>query len=284
MDERDPSRDWVVEIGQPQARDMQLVGAGRVMVSHHHGFSEFEIETGRLLKEYAELEGVTAARRQPDGSTLLAGVNLMGGQGVHVLSLDDRERLRDLVTFPGNYVRLIRQTAAGTYLMSCNQMIREGAPDGRYLRDYPVEGFYHAWKAVRRPDGHLLISAGYGAFLVELDESGREVRRWGGPGGLPESFRPLFFAMFQCLPNGNIVLANWQGHGEDHGASGVQLIEFAPGGEVVWTWSRAERISSMQGILVLDDLDIRKLHDEREGLMVPMGAPQDASHPLRLAS
>jgi hypothetical protein len=76
--------------------------------------------------------------------------------------------------------------------------------------------------------------------------------------------------MFQLLPNGHIVLANWQGHGEGFGESGVQMLEFDTGGEIVWQWSDSTRISSLQGVLVLDGLDTNLLHDEREGIMSPL--------------
>jgi hypothetical protein len=88
---------------------------------------------------------------------------------------------------------------------------------------------------------------------------------------VPEKVRPFFYAMFQLLTNGNLVLANWQGHGPGFGRSGVQLLEFNPAGEIVWSWSKADLISSLQGVLVLDGLDTTKLHDERSGLMRPVG-------------
>jgi len=71
------------------------------------------------------------------------------------------------------------------------------------------------------------------------------------------------------LPNGNVVLANRQGHGPGLGGSGVQLLEFDWNGDLVWSWSKAALISSLQGVLVLDGLDTMKLHDERSGVMQP---------------
>jgi hypothetical protein len=269
VDERDPSRDWIVPIGHPQARDMQLVGGNRLLVGHHHGFSEFDIATGEVQVEFASLEGVTAARRQPDGTTILAGVDLDGTAGVVVLELDASHRITKKTGFPGDYVRLIRQTSRGTYLMSCNDRIREGSPEGEYLREYPVEGFYHAWKAVQRPNGNLVVTAGYGAFVVELDAEGNLLRKFGGKDEVPEAVNPFFYATFQLLPNDHIVLANWQGHGEGFGESGIQLLEFDPAGNIVWQWSDSARISSLQGLLVLDGLDTSKLHDERNGCMQP---------------
>jgi hypothetical protein len=269
INEGDQSRNWMVPIGQPAARDMQLIGGGKILIGHHHGYSEFDLALGRLTKEFKTLAGVTAVRRQPNGHTLIAGVDIPGPKGVAVLELDANDREVHRAIFPGDYVRLIRQTNNGTYLMSCNDRIREGSPDGTYLHEFPVDGFYHAWKSLRLPNGNLMITAGYGAFVVELDPAGKRLRKFGGKGQVPENVRPFFYAMFQLLPNGHVVLANWQGHGPGFGHSGVQLLEFNAAGEIVWSWSKADLISSLQGILVLDGLDLARLHDERDGIMSP---------------
>jgi hypothetical protein len=270
VDERDQSRNWLVPIGQLAARDMQLIGGNKILIGHHYGYTEFDLKLGRVLKEFNSLEGVTAVRRQPNGHTLIAGVDIPGAKGVAVLELDANDREIHRAIFPGDYVRLIRQTHEGTYLMSCNDRIREGSRDGKYLREYPVEGFYHAWKSLRLPNGNLMVTAGYGAFVVELDAQGKILRKIGGKESVPEKVRPFFYAMFQLLPNGHIVLANWQGHGPGLGRSGAQLLEFAGAGEIVWSWSKPDLISSLQGVLVLDGLDPAKLHDERGGIMSPV--------------
>lgn len=269
INESDQSKNWIVPIGRPVARDMQLIGGGKILIGHHHGYSEFDLALGRLTKEFKSLEGVTAVRRQPDGHTIIAGVDIPGAKGVAVLELDGNDREIHRAIFPGDYVRLIRQTNDGTYLMSCNDRIREGSRDGKYLREFPVDGFYHAWKSLRLPNGNLLVTAGYGAFVVELDPAGKILRKFGGKESVPENVRPFFYAMFQLLANGNLVLANWQGHGPGFGHSGVQLLEFNPAGEIVWSWSKADLISSLQGVLVLDGLDTARLHDERGGVMSP---------------
>lgn len=270
IDENDPSKDWIVPIGHPQSRDMQLTGDGRILIGHHHGWSEFEIATGRVLFEFTGYEGVTAVRRQADGHTILAGVDIAGATGVVILELDESNTEIHRAIYPGDYVRLIRQTGQGTFLMSCNDRIREGDCLGNYLREYPVEGFYHAWKALRLANGNVIISAGYGAFMVELDPDGEIVRKFGGKKQVPSEVNPFFYAMFQLLGNGHIVLANWQGHGKGFGASGIQLLEFDDAGEIVWSWSDSARISSLQGVMVLDGLDTDLLHDERNGILTPL--------------
>ena len=76
IDERDQSKNWLVPIGHPAARDMQLIGGNRILIGHHHGYSEFDLSLGRVVKEFAALAGVTAVRRQPDGHTIIAGVDI----------------------------------------------------------------------------------------------------------------------------------------------------------------------------------------------------------------
>ncbi|PTX91202.1 hypothetical protein DB354_21460 [Opitutus sp. ER46] len=249
---------------------MQLVGCGRVLIGHHHGYTEFDLATGARVKELASLKGVTSVRRLPNGHTRLAGVNLLDATGVVLAELDAQDRVIEKQVLEGDYVRLMRETAAGTFLMMCNTRIRETDRAGKTLRELPVEGFLHAWKALRRPDGTIISSAGYGAFMVELDPNGRELRRFGGKGQVPEAVHPFFYAMFQLLPNGDVVVVNWQDHGPGHGAAGVQLLQFNPAGEIVWQWNEPALISSLQGVIVLDGLDVSKLHDERDGVMAPL--------------
>jgi hypothetical protein len=266
INERDQSWNRLVPIGQPQARDMQLIGDGKILIGHHYDYSEFDLALRRLAKEFKSLEGVTAVRRQPNGHTHLPSVDIPRTKGVVVLELDKDEIEIQRTAFPGDYVRVIRQTEHGTYLMSCNDRIREGSRDGRYLREFPVDGFYHAWKSLRLPTGNLIVTAGYGAFVVELDSSGKILRKFGGKESVPEKVRPFFYAMFQLLPNGNIVLANWPGFGQ----SGMQLSEFNYAPEIVWSWNKSDLISLLQGVLVLDGLDTSKIHDELGGVMKPI--------------
>lgn len=285
IDENDPAKNWIVKIApqlpagmtrparwNPAPRDMQLIGGGRVLISHDAGFSEFDIATGKLLKEVATYKGVATARRLANGHTLIAGVDLDGSKGVVVLELDDANAVAQKTVFPGDYVRLIRETAQGTWLIMNNTMIREGDRSGKLLHEWTVPGFQHAWKALRLPNGHIISSAGYGAFMVELDDAGAVVRKFDAKDVQPAEVHANFYAMFQLLPNGHIVLANWQAHGPGHGESGRQLLEFDEQGAIVWQWSDAKIISSMQGVLVLDGLDTSKLHDERTGVMAPVAA------------
>jgi hypothetical protein len=258
---------------------MQLVGSNRVLIANVTGYSEYDIATGHRLVDVTnfappnaptDTDEVTSVRRQPDGHTLVAGYNIGGSKGIVVLDVDAQGAVKNKIVFPGTYVRLLRQTAAGTYLMVCDTMIREGDSTGKYIWEAPVSGFGHAWKAVRLPNGHTLASAGYGGFMVELDQARNIVRKFGGKDQVPAAINSSFFATFQLLANGDVVVCNWQGHGPTHGNEGIQLLEFDKTGAIVWQWSKSEIISSIQGVLVLDGLNTAVLNDERNGIVEPV--------------
>jgi hypothetical protein len=99
---------------------------------------------------------------------------------------------------------------------------------------------------------------------VELEPSGQILRKFGGKAQVPEIVRHFFYAMFQLLPNGDVVLANWHGHCPGFGHCGVQLLGFNFAVKIVWTWSKPYLISSLLGVLALDGSDACKLRDERD--------------------
>jgi hypothetical protein len=224
------------------------------------------------MKDFTGYSNVTSVRRLADGSTLLFGVDLDGSRGVVMVRLKPDDAKMKKIIWTGNYVRLVRQTATGTFLMACNDTIKEADTNGTfiwkmYLPGNPASN-KHMWKIVRMETGNMVVAAGYGAFLAEVNTSGNVIRKIGAA-PQPSGVNPNFYGMFQILPNGNIVVANWQGHGAGHGNAGIQLLEFDKSGTIVWQWNKPSQISSLQGVLVLDSLNTGILHDERSGIMSP---------------
>ena len=285
MNEAAPAKNYIVNIARAHPRDMQLEGDGKLLISHDLGYCEYDIKTGNRLKDVSTYHDVSAVRRLENGDLLIAGVDfdqkkLNKGDmpigdptGRHVLLVEYSPEGKEVkrTTYVGDYLRLIRETAAGTYLFSCNTMFREADKSGTYVKDFAVDGFKHAWKALRLSNGNTIMSGGYGAFMAEVDANGKLVRKFGDAASVAPEIHPYFYALFQVLPNGDIVAANWQGHGKGHGGSGKQIVEFSPDSKIVWTWSDSQVISSIQAVLVLDGLDIAQRYDERSGIMAPIG-------------
>ena len=135
INERDQSTNWIVPIGQPAARDMQLIGHGRVLIGHHHGYSEFDIALGRVVKEFNTLAGVTAVRRQPDGQHHRRGCGYSG-----------RERRR------GNGTGRGRPGSAAHYFSGrlCPAHPPNGAGDVSDVLQRPHPGRFAGWNLFAR--------------------------------------------------------------------------------------------------------------------------------------
>jgi hypothetical protein len=235
----------------PLCRDLQRLSPDLALVGYDGGFFELEISSGRITRHKGGWKDVTGAFRLGDGTTLVTGLSLDGGGGVTVLSLDPELRVVKVARRSGDYVRLLRPTDSGSYLLCVNDHILETTADLVAIRELRAPGFLHAWKAQRFADGSTLVSAGYGAFMARFDAERRLVQNFGGKDQVPPDIAPNFYATFQVLPDGRILVANWEGHGPDNGHKGRQLLEFSPSGDFLGSWSDPERVSSLQGILVL---------------------------------
>ncbi|GAB3941142.1 hypothetical protein GCM10028805_03910 [Spirosoma harenae] len=264
-----PERNYYVSV--PAGRDLQLVGQGRVMIGTGKGYEERDIKTGTKVAELTTFDGTIAARRLRNGHILLVGLNWQGKKGIVLLELDQNHTVQRTINFPDfTYVRLIRETVDGNFLITSNDQVFEGKPDGSIVWKAQLtkqEKAQHAWQAQRLANGQTLVSGGYSANFQRFDRKGALVDSVSGP----PAIHPHFYAGFQILKNGNWVVANWQGHGAEQGTSGTQVLEYTPAGKLVWSWKQdPKQQSSIQGVLVLDGLDLNRPHvEDAQGRLVP---------------
>ncbi len=273
VDEAQPEKGWVVK---QHARDLQLVGNNRVMVSVNgtggtakNGFLELDLTTGEIVRR-VEVQGfnkVMTARRMPDGTTYLGGY---APGGIAIVQVDAEGKALRTIQCPPEIknIRLMRRTAAGTTLLGSDKGVYEVADDGTIAWQQTVGEGNHIYKAVRLPNGNTFLAAGYGAFLEEVAPDGTVVRTFGRTEGQKVK-APKFFADFQILANGDVVVANWMGHKREDSEHGQQLAEYAPDGKLVWSWQDAKLAGCLHGVIVLDGLDTGKLYTELNGPMQP---------------
>ena len=269
LDLTNPAANWYEPI--PAGRDMQLVGNGRVLVGTVTGYEEREIATGKKLYELTAYPGTVAARRLRNGNTLLTGVNWQEKKGIVLVEVDATGKTLHLIVYPGfDYVRLVRETASGNFLVTANNYIFEGNKNGDIVWKAVIGDAEktHAWQALRLANGQTIVSTGYAKKLELFSADGKLLDTITGPAGV----NPNFFAGFQVLANGNYIVANWQGHGPKMGASGTQVLEYTPAGKLAWSWKQdATKFSSLHSVIVLDDLDLNFLHiEDANGKLAPV--------------
>lgn len=271
LDQNDTTKNWKFSVGQT-SRSLQLIGNNTLLVgTAAGGYHEINLTTGKESKRGTFSGGSTSAIRLPSGNTILAW-ETDGSRMVAEVKPDGSTARQ--VAFTGvSTLRLTTCSAAGSILFGSDKRVVEGNWQGQIVWDYTVPDSVspsHVWKALRMADGTTWASIGYGAALVCITAD-KKIKRVIKGGLLPNKteVNPKFFAGFQVLKNGNIVVANWQNHGSGHGGEGIQLLEFDTTGALVWSYKNPALYSSVHNILVLDDLNTAVLHDENSGRVAP---------------
>jgi hypothetical protein len=252
---------WKTVANGPWARGLQLIGNHQLMGSQPEGYQVFDLTTGQLVKAVTGFALTQSAYRTVNGETMLAH----GGATLEFLDKNDKSVRQ--ISYPGHgYVRVARPNNLGTFLVPSDTSVFEGDAQGDVIWRAsggcltPICPTY--WSQVYEPrlmaDGNVLLSTFFGASLDLIDRSTGMVTKQFGTKTMPNAatIKPYAFAGFQILPNGNIVVANWQGHGLGNGTSGVQVLEFNPAGDVVWMYKQDPLVfSSIQDVLVIDGMD-----------------------------
>lgn len=262
-----PAKSWNVESGT--GRDLQLVGDGRVMLGKSNGWAEFNLSDGAMFASQTSFSGVQSVHRLADGRTMLATVN---GGNIVLQLVGSSGTVDQTITYQGyTYVRLVRPTATGTFLVTNDDVVFEGNAAGEVLNSWQFDGGQpHVWKAMRLTNGNTVIATGYNATL-EVYGPDKTLLSTMGEAAELQPLDPHFFADFHVMPNGDYFVVNSQADSDN--ANSVQLLQFSPAGELVWQQKQPNGVRSLEAAIVLDGLDTSKLHVEPEGVLVPATVP-----------
>ncbi|MBO5109943.1 MAG: c-type cytochrome [Clostridia bacterium] len=198
----------------------------------------------------------------PDGGVLVGEAY---DTYVRIVELDEQGNLRktlggqnapltDWPTISGrhNQIRQIHKTADGTYLlaaMGANKTLAYSAT-GEKLAEYPAGGF----TAVLDANGNVLVAGGdrHTLSCFSREDAGL---LWSIEQNTLEGVSLGFVAALDVLDNGNILLANWGGHG---GASGDAVMEIVPPADgesayIAWSLNCGSATSNVQSLDGIDE-------------------------------
>ena len=65
------------------------------------------------------------------------------------------------------------------------------------------------------------------------------------------------------------MICNWTGHDPQDSNKGVQIVQYSQAGQLVWKWHDPARAGSINGVLVLEDLDPAVLNDDSPSVLQP---------------
>ena len=231
------------------SRDLQVLDKDRVMVSHGNGAAEYDLNTGKSLKwKVTNHRGVNTARRLENGNTIL-GTNAKEGIVFTEIDNDGKEVSKTVLKGQKN-LRLVRIRKDGNFLLTISNPFRvaEANKAGEIIRSAKIPG--KGYKAAIAANGTCLATTGEDVQVVEINKEGQITRTVGGR----KNHEGLqWFSGFHHLDNGNIVVANWLGHGK--AGKGPHLVEFDKDNKLVWKWEDHQKAKQITNVLILDDLD-----------------------------
>lgn len=268
IDMNDGSKNWSISLAN---RDMQLIGDNKLLLSTNAGFEEYDLSSRKQLKKVSVGSQIQTAFRINALETYV-GVDANPPR-LEIIDNATSKSRKSINIKPSITLRIIRPTPSKTFLVGGkdNGMIYEFDSLGNKIWEANVGG--SPYQAVRLPNGNTVISTGYGAQIAVVDKSSKVIRKF--PANPKDasltSVKPNFFGGFQILNNGNIVVTNWQGHGTGYGSSGIQLLEFDSTGVLVSYWKQtASIVSSLHGVIVLDNIDPSVLNSDINGVLGPV--------------
>ena len=183
--------------------------------------------------------------------------------------VDATGQVKSMITYAGfNYVRMVRPTAAGTFMVAADTVAFEGDATGKVLSQATIPGGRHTWKAMHLANGNFAVTSGYGATLLIYDSTWKLLQTMGGK-NQPNAtaIAPEFYADFHLMPNGNFFVVNSQA--DRTMDNSIQLLEYDPSGALVWQQKQPTGVHSLEEAIVLDGLDTTTLYIEPEGILIP---------------
>jgi hypothetical protein len=277
IDLNNPSDKWSLTCSN---RDLQLIGNDKLMVGDNNGkgYSEVSIASGTRIR-HVDISGVSGGVNSAFRLSANDIYCVSDGSPAKIYKSDSTGKMVKTITVSLDAsVRICRPTTSGTFIIGGKVagMMYEFDSTGKKIWECNAGG--EPYMALRLPSGSTLISNGYGGQMVLADKKGTVLKKFPTEEDKKKdslfwkAAKPNFFAGFQILRNGNIVVSNWQGHGTSYGNSGFQLIEIdSTLTHVVAYWKQnATMVASLHGVIVLDSLDTKLLHSDYNGVMQPL--------------
>ena len=208
-----------------------MPGGGTLYQTNFRNVRERDAD-GNVVWTYDAPEGVEihSFRRLPGGVTLVAESGTrrlleVARDGTILktvpLTVENPDRHRD--------TRLVRKTAAGTYLVAHekDEAVREYTADGTVVWEYGVGS--KVYSAERLENGNTLIGTGDGHRVIEVNPAGETV--WELTSADLPGVELVWVTACTRRPNGNTLVVNCHA-----GPANPQMLEVTPEKTVVWSF------------------------------------------------
>ena len=232
--------------------DLWVLPNGNLLFNTGHGVKEVTRKK-EVVFSYESPSEIYACQRLPDGNTFIGECN--SGSLLEVSpdgTIKKRIHLLPDGTDGGHsFMRNARKLQNGNYLVAQYGLdkVCEYDPSGKMIWQLPVTGGPHS--VIRLPNGHTLVACSDHngePRVVEVDSSGAVA--WQLTKNELPGIELEFMTGMQYLPNGNLVLTNWLGHGKFGKAP--HAFEVTRDKKVVWVFAGNSLLKTMSSIQLMD--------------------------------
>jgi hypothetical protein len=260
--EADGTMSW--SFPAPNCNDVWILAGGSLLFVAGTEVREVSIADKKVKFEYTSKSSIYGTQRLPNGNTFVA--ECTGAQLLEVAP--DGKVVKTVALTPGDnekggaYMRNARALPNGHYLV--------GHYAGRRGSEYDAAG-KEVWSAKLPTGVHSIVRLPNGNTMLAGTDSGPTgLREFNPAGELVWSLtnddladKPLKFTTgFQILPNGNILLTNWVGHGQFGKAP--HILEVTRDKKVVWTFNDHVNFKTIASVQVFpkegEKLEIMNVH------------------------
>ena len=144
-------------------------------------------------------------------------------------------------------VRMVRVIGNGNYLVCQEEdgLVVEYRPDGEIASSIKSSG--KCFEAIRLKNGHTLVSDGPACSITEFDKKGKEIWKI-SRADFPE-IKMNWLTGIEELPNGNILVCNWLGHGRY--GEGIPIFEVTKDKKIAWYFTDNVNTGSISNVFVI---------------------------------
>jgi hypothetical protein len=260
LDQFNTNNNFSVKAARP-VWDMKRIAENRYRYVHGSSFTVIDMKERKAVDTFSDpkLAGLTSVCDLPDGG-FLGATNQKAGEPakeavvVYKYSADRKFQSRSI--FAGlSKVRMMTVLSSGEVLLSYNDGVArctlapEGSEQGKIIQSYKLPKAKNAYKAIPRKAGGIWVGGGYACALYAYADDGQVVKTIEAQ--QPAGLKNHFYGGLVEQANGNLMVANWTGHGANDSKTGWQVIEFDAEGKVVWYLHDPVAFGSISGIDII---------------------------------
>ena len=258
VDQFEPANSFSVPAPRP-VWDLRACGEGKYRSVSGKGFTVTDLKERKAVDtfSYDALGGLTSVCDLPDGG-FIAGTNqrVDDKDAVVVYTFSADRQLKGKCVFRGiHYLRMMTRLPNGDVLLAWNDGILKGRlaaggdGEGTALQMYKLPRDRNAYMAIPRKAGGYWVGGGFARQAYAYAEDGAILTTFEAK--MPEGLKNNFYAGVVELANGNLIVANWNGHGAEDSKNGWQILEFDREGACVWNLHDPAAYGSITGVIVI---------------------------------